>query len=120
MFQVPGTYEEYEEWNTIERGFNSRWNFPKVYGTIDGKHILICAPPDCGSDFFNYKGTNSLILLAVVDDDYCFSYINIGANGRCSDGGVFQSSSILNDLEKNMLPESGFIVGDATFPIKPY
>lgn len=54
MFQVPATYEE---WNTIERGFSSRWNFPGVYGAIDGKHILIRAPPDCGSDFFNYKGT---------------------------------------------------------------
>lgn len=117
MFQVPATYEE---WNTIERGFSSRWNFPGVYGAIDGKHVLIRAPPDSGSEFFNYKGTNSVILLAVVDDDYCFSYINIGANGRCSDGGVFQSSSIFNDLEKNMLPEGGFIVGDAAFPLKPY
>jgi len=104
MFQVPATHDE---WN-IERGFNSRWNFPGAYGAIDGKHVMIRAPPDCGSDFYNYKGSNSIILLAVVDHDYCFSYINVGANGKCSDGGVFQNSSILKDLENGMLPTGGF------------
>lgn len=117
MFQVPATHDE---WNIIERGFNSRWNFPGAFGAIDGKHVMIRAPPDCGSDFYNYKGSNSIILLAVVDDDYCFSYINVGANGRCSDGGVFQNSSILKDLENGMLPTGGFFVGDAAFPLKTY
>nr|CAI5821993.1 unnamed protein product [Callosobruchus analis] len=58
--------------------------------------------------------------MAVVDDDYCFIYTNIGANGRCSDGGVFQNCSIFRDLENNMLPNNGFFVGDDAFPLKPY
>lgn len=90
-FQVPATEDE---WKKIERGFNTRWNFPGAHGAIDGKHICIQAPPDCGSDYFNYKGSNSIVLMAVVDDDYCFIYANIGANGRCSDGGVFQKQWI--------------------------
>lgn len=117
MFQIPASHEE---WNVIERGFHSRWNFPGVYGAIDGKHVMIRAPPDCGSDFFNYKGSNSIILLAVVDDDYCFTYINIGANGRCSDGGVLQNSSLSHELENGMLPTGGFFVADAAFPLKHY
>lgn len=72
------------------------------------KYVLIRPPPDFGSDFFNYKGINSFILLAVVDDDYCFSFIHIGAIRRCSNGSVFQSSSIFNELERKMLPESEF------------
>lgn len=82
--------------NGIERCFHSRWYFPGVYGAIDVKHVMIRAPPDCGSDFFNYKESNSIILLAVVDDDYCFTYINIGANGRCSDGGVLQKTVLFH------------------------
>lgn len=70
--------------------------------------------------FFNYKGTNSLVLLVVVDDDYYLSFINIGTNGRCSDDDVFQDSSIFNDLEINMLPVGTFLVGDAIFPLKIY
>ncbi|KOB65146.1 Uncharacterized protein OBRU01_21929, partial [Operophtera brumata] len=77
--KVPATEDE---WKKIERGFNTRWNFPGAHGAIDGKHICIQAPPVCGSDYFNYKGSNSIVLMAVVDDDYCFIYANIGANGR--------------------------------------
>lgn len=117
VFQVPATEDE---WKKIERGFNTRWNFPGAHGAIDGKHICIQAPPDCGSDYFNYKGSNSIVLMAVVDDDYCFIYTNIGANGRCSDGGVFQNCSIFRDLENNMLPNNGFFVGDDAFPLKSY
>lgn len=58
--------------------------------------------------------------MAVVDDDYCFQYINIGTNGRCSDGGVFQNCSIFRDLENNLLPNGGFFVGDDAFPLKKY
>jgi hypothetical protein len=29
-------------------------------------------------------------LMAIFDDDYCFHFINIAANGRNSDGGIFR------------------------------
>lgn len=112
--------ETQEEWNVIEKGFRLKWNFPKCYGAIDGKHVMIRAPANCGSEFFNYKGTNSIILLAVADDDYCFRYINVGCPGRQSDGGVFQQSSLSEALENGLLPEGGFIVGDDAFPLKTY
>ena len=88
---------------------------------MDGKHINIFAPDD-SSDYHNYKGSHSIILLALVDDDYCFSYVAIGTNGRASDGGVFERSSLGRALERNTLnlPEQSVIVGDAAFPLKSY
>ncbi|CAH2018098.1 unnamed protein product [Acanthoscelides obtectus] len=68
----------------IQVGFHHRWNFPGCCGAIDGKHVVIQAPPNCGSEYYNYKGTNSLVLLAVVDHDYCFKYVDIGSYGRNS------------------------------------
>lgn len=90
-------------------------------GAIDGKHINIFAPDD-SSDYYNYKGSHSVILLALVDHDYCFSYVDIGTNGRASDGGVFQQSRLGTALERNTLnlPEESVIVGDAAFPLKTY
>lgn len=86
---------------------------------MDGKHVNIFAPND-SSDYYNYKGAHNIVLLALVDDDYCFSYVDIGTNGRSSDGGVFERSGLGRALERNTLnlPEQSVIVGDAAFPLK--
>ncbi|GBP70038.1 Protein ANTAGONIST OF LIKE HETEROCHROMATIN PROTEIN 1 [Eumeta japonica] len=98
-----------QEWKEIENGFRTKWNFPGCIGAIDGKHINIIAPDDT-SNYFNYKGSHSIVLLALVDDDYCFSYIDIGCNGRASDGGVFERSGLKQGLENNSLDIPEFIL----------
>lgn len=56
----------------------------------------------------------------MADDDYCFTYINVGASGSASDGGVFKDCSFYQQLVNGLLPENGVIVGDAAFPLKSY
>lgn len=73
---------------------------------MDGRHIVFNAPRKDGSLYYNYKGTNCIILLALVDAHYQFTYINVGVNGRINDGGVFNGTNfanLLNDSE-NPLP----------------
>jgi hypothetical protein len=123
LFQVP---KERNQWSHIIDGFETRWNFPNCIGALDGKYIMIKAPPRTGSDYFNYKSFR-IILLALVDHNYYFTYIDIGTKGRVSDGGVWRNSSICNDLENNALniPLNAVIVADDAFPVtttllKPY
>ncbi|XP_018405472.1 PREDICTED: uncharacterized protein LOC108781856 [Cyphomyrmex costatus] len=59
------------------------------------------APPHNGLVYYNYKGTHSINLLAVSDAYYCFTLVDIGAEGRQSDGGIFANSKFGQRLERN-------------------
>lgn len=118
---------EKNQWLEIINGFETKWNFPKCIGALDGKHIGIRAPPKTGSDYFNYKQSFSIILMALVDHDYCFTYIDVGAKGRASDGGVWRNCSFNEALQADVLniPSDAVIVADDAFPLttfllKPY
>ncbi len=58
-------------------------------------------PPE--SKFFNYKDTFSLVLLAVVDAEYCFCIIDAGSYGRISDGGILANSAFGRALRSGTL-----------------
>lgn len=59
---------------------------------MDGKHIRIKVPGKSGIDFHNYKGYASIVLLAVVDFDYAFLFVDVGSPGRASDAGIWRDS----------------------------
>lgn len=128
--QVPKTETE---WESVAEKFYSQWQFPHCIGAMDGKHVLILPPANSGSYYFNYKHTFSIVLLALVDADYKFLYVDIGCNGRVADGGVFKNSALFASLEghdmnipspkpilSNQRPVPYIIVADDAFPLKKY
>ena len=71
--------------------------------------------------------------MALVDAEYRFLYVDIGSNGRVSDGGVFKGCTLYDALENNVagvppaqpLPGEDvetnfFIVADEAFALKEY
>ena len=128
--QVP---ESEDEWRTVAREFAEFWNFPNCVGALDGKRVLLQAPINSGSVYYDYKQQFSLVLLALVDARYRFLYIDVGANGRQSDAGVFANSKLSTALEQSMLhvptveklPGTDtelpyVVVADDAFPMKTY
>lgn len=120
-----------ENWLKIADEYEKQWNFPHCVGSIDGKHVQIQAPATSGSNFFNYKSTFSIVLMALVDADYNFLYADVGCEGRISDGGVFKNTSLFQKLDKNELnlPTASVLEGrqilvnyvfvtDDAFPLK--
>lgn len=128
-FQMPTTTHE---WKEVAKQFQ-KWNFPHCVGAVDGKHITIWPPRESGSYYYNYKSSHSIVLMAVVNANYEFMYVDVGTNGRVSDGGVWADSSLCARLQEGtlglptdeQLPDSfrtlPFVfVGDDAFPLKRY
>ncbi|KAL2080736.1 hypothetical protein ACEWY4_024529 [Coilia grayii] len=111
-----------EDWRSVAEGFQRRWAFPNCLGSIDGKHVVIRAPDNSGSLFYNYKGTYSVVLLAVVDAEYCFRVVDVGAYGRTSDGGVLANSTFGQKLQDGTLglPQDALLPGAEHLGPQPY
>ena len=71
-----------------------KWQFPHCLGAVDGKHVVMMKPWKFGSLYYNYKGTCSIVLMALVDADLKFIAISTGSYGRNSDGGIFSRSNL--------------------------
>ncbi|XP_064153591.1 basic salivary proline-rich protein 4-like [Anguilla rostrata] len=68
-------------------------------GAIDGKRDHSSTV----SLFFNYKKIFSIVLLALVDAEYRFKFVQVGDFGRASDGGVYSSSALRRGMEAKTL-----------------
>lgn len=91
------------------------------------------APENSGTLFFNYKGSFSNVLMAVVDANYKFILANVGGYGSQHDSGIFMRTRWAGKFaEKSMrVPESEFLpntnikfpyylVADSAFPLNNY
>ena len=54
-------------------GFKRDWGIPQCAGAIDWTHVPISAPVMNYTDYYNRKGTYSVILQPVVDYKYLFT-----------------------------------------------
>lgn len=120
-----------EKWLEIVARFHTLWNLPNCVGSLDGKHIRIKAPSNTGSAYINYKGYFSIVLLALVDADGLFVTIDVGENGRNSDGRAFQASALGQAMQREDLnlpdhsplpgevqPMPYYFVADEAFSLK--
>jgi hypothetical protein len=95
--------EDSDDWRLVAANFQHKWGFPHCLGSIDGKHVVLRAPGRSGSMFYNYKGTFSLVLLAVADANLKFLMVDAGSYGRNSDGGILSRSVMGRAIAKNSL-----------------
>ena len=66
-----------EDWRKIAKEHAEMWQLTHRIGAIDGKNISLFSPVKSGSTYFNYKGFFSIVLLALLDADYKFTYLDI-------------------------------------------
>lgn len=106
-------------WRHIEQGFRNVLNFPHCIGAIDGKHVLIQAPPNSGSSFYNYKNYYSTVLLGLVDAEYKLIAIDCGAYGKECDGSIFMASAMgkrIYSYSMAVPPDEPLVEGGVNMP----
>lgn len=123
-----------QDWLEIANQFKARWDFPHCVGAVDGKHVVIRAPGLSGSLYFNYKGTFSMVLMALADANYKFIYVDVGSAGHNSDAGIFSDCELGEKLTppnrlhlpldavipraEEIGPMPYVVVGDEAFPLQ--
>ena len=130
LFQTP---KSEEAWLEIAKVFSCRWNFPNCIGALDGKRIRLRKPKNSGSTYINYKGFCSISLMALVDGNYRFIFVDVGAEGKWADGGVWGNSDLskaIKNKEVNIPPPTKLvgkneatpfcIVADDAFAMGPH
>lgn len=90
-------------WEEISEGFLTHAEFPNCIGAIDGKHIRIIKPAHSGSLNYNYKHYYSVVLLAMCNANYEFTYINVGVQGKESDSAIFTQSRLFQQINDDLL-----------------
>ena len=88
-----------EAWRNLAQQFEQRWNVPHAVAALDGRQITIKKPANTGNLYYNYKGFFSIPMLAFVDAEYTFIWIELGGKGHMSDSQIFTDSKLIKCLE---------------------
>ena len=119
--------------DTME-SFDREWQFQCCFGAVDGCHIPIKCPnggAESAKEYHNFKGFYSVVVMAIVDAHYRFSWASSGYPGNSHDAIIFQSTSLFHcisdgsfipnyskkDGEVDIYPT---LIGDSAFPFLPW
>ena len=60
-------------------------------------------PLSGGWNYYNHKHFHSIVLMTLLDANYKFLYVDIGCQGRLSNGAVYQNCSFYKFLTTDQL-----------------
>ena len=60
-------------------------------------------PKNSGVLYHNYKGFFSTVMLALVDRQYNFRWVDVGTVGSCSDAQIFNTYHLKREIDDNSI-----------------
>ena len=107
--------------------------FHMPFGALDSKHVALKKPKNSGALYHNYKGFFSIVMLALVDGQYKFGWVDVGRAGSCSDAQIFNTRHLKRKIDDGSIgfPDPApitqggrdvpyFILADDTFALKTW
>ena len=62
---------------------------------------MMDCPNNAGSSYSNFKGFHSVVLLAMCDTKYCFTFLDIGGFGSTNDASILLGTLFGEMFENN-------------------
>ncbi len=122
-----------QDWMVVANQMGKRWQYHHCLASINGKHVAIRKLRKAGSYYFNYKNFPSIVLMALVDGDYKFIWVDVGYNGTSSDAQIFEDCELKHAIDQDVigfppadhLPDDDkdtpyIFVGDDAFRLRTY
>jgi hypothetical protein len=108
-------------------GFSSKYGLPWCAGALDGSLIPVKKPRskhvwgDADSSH-GYRGFMSHLLLAVVDSNKMFTYVNAGSPACVGDAGLYQRTQLKRNIDAGILDQIDIPlrISDQVQHIKPF
>ena len=107
--------------------------FHMSLGALDDKHVALRKPKNFGALYHNYKGFFSIVILALVDGQYKFRWVDVGTAGSCSDTQIFNTCHLKRKIDDGSIgfPDPApitqggrdvpyFILADDVFALKTW
>ena len=80
-------------WLKIATEFEELWHFTDCIGALDGKHITLFHALSRGPNYYDYEYFHNIVLMALVDANQIFLFVDIGCQGCLLDGAIYQNCS---------------------------
>lgn len=129
------------EWKHIAHNFEQKWQFNKCLGIVGGKNVMITNKKNSSLSSASAETSNTndnqtaslsnAILMAIVNDNFEFIYVNVSGKSRSNDSGIWESSDFNSRLQSNTLniPKDYNVhgtkyklpyvfIGDKSFPLR--
>ena len=100
IMYIPSTKND---WLRIATEFEGLWQSLNCIKAFRGKQIVLFHPLLGGWNYYNCKHFHSIVLMTLVDANYKFLYVDIGCQGRLSNGAVYQNCSFYKFLITDQL-----------------
>ena len=105
-----------DEWAKLEMECRIRWNVPHALAALDGKHVALKKQKNSVALYHNYK---VLVMLAFVDGQYKFRWMDVGTAESCSDAQIFNTCHLKRKIDDGSIgfPDPAPIIqGDGYVP----
>ncbi|XP_028162869.1 uncharacterized protein LOC114354597 [Ostrinia furnacalis] len=103
---------EEKEWLDIVNDFEKKWNFNHCAGAFSARHIAVNKPLEGSEVLLNHKGFHSVLLIAVVNANHEFVYVDIGTNGGYDQKLILSATGFFG----NMIEETINLPKDCPLP----